>query len=133
MAVRGALVFIASHSPANANWLGRASPEAVAQQVARAVGPSGPNWEYVYRLAAALREVRVPAGTRGGDCKLRPVAVLPAGARAHASKAFWGCWCGKCGMPGAHGRGTCQNVLVSAGVCSFIMGGNSSWMFHRAI
>ena len=59
--MRGALVFIASHSPANANWLGQASREAIAQQVARAVGPSGPNWEYVYRLAAALREVWVQA------------------------------------------------------------------------
>ena len=59
--MRGALVFIASHSPVNANWLGQASREAIAQQVARAVGPSGPNWEYVYRLAAAFREVCGPS------------------------------------------------------------------------
>ena len=81
VAVRGALVFIASHSPANANWLGQASREAIAQQVARAVGPSGPNREYVYRLAAALREVWAQACVGG---KWRPVALLPAGAHVHA-------------------------------------------------
>jgi len=57
VAVRGALVFIASDSPQNSNWLGPAEPEAIAQQIAEAVGPSGANCEYVYRLAEALREV----------------------------------------------------------------------------
>ncbi|KAK9833480.1 hypothetical protein WJX81_008634, partial [Elliptochloris bilobata] len=60
VAVHGALVFIASHSPTNTNWLGEAEPEAIAHQVAHAVGPSGPNWEYVHRLAEAMREHGAP-------------------------------------------------------------------------
>lgn len=92
VAVRGALVFIASHSPANANWLGHASREAIAQQVAQAVGPSGPNWEYVYRLAAALREVRVQ-GTCGGVACVGLIAVLRAAAHVLAHKGCCDCWC----------------------------------------
>lgn len=47
-----ALVYRAT--PDNPSWLGPASPEAIARQVLRAVGPSGPNPEYVLRLAEAL-------------------------------------------------------------------------------
>lgn len=43
--------------PANPNWLGPASTSAIARQIARSEGPSGPNPEYVVRLAAALRSI----------------------------------------------------------------------------
>lgn len=48
-----ALVYIAT--AANENYLGAASPDAIAAEVAESVGPSGPNPEYVFELAAALR------------------------------------------------------------------------------
>jgi cation transport regulator ChaC len=43
----------------NPNYLGPAPVEALASQVARAHGPSGPNAEYVLRLAQALEEMGV--------------------------------------------------------------------------
>lgn len=43
----------------NANYLGPASVEELAQQIARASGPSGPNWEYVSRLADSMRDMGV--------------------------------------------------------------------------
>jgi len=49
------LVYIAT--PANPNYLGPAPLDAIAAQVALARGPSGPNVEYVMRLAGALREL----------------------------------------------------------------------------
>jgi cation transport regulator ChaC len=44
-------------TPANRNYLGPASTAAIADQVRRSQGPSGPNPEYVLRLAEALREL----------------------------------------------------------------------------
>jgi len=49
------LVYIAT--PDNPNFLGPAPPAAIARQVRASVGPSGPNDEYVLRLAEALREI----------------------------------------------------------------------------
>jgi cation transport protein ChaC len=49
------LVYIATE--ANPNYLGPASLEVIAAQVARACGPSGSNAEYVRELARALREM----------------------------------------------------------------------------
>lgn len=49
------LVYMAT--PENAHYLGPASPESIAAQVDRSSGPSGPNDEYVLRLAAALRDM----------------------------------------------------------------------------
>lgn len=49
------LVYIAAED--NAAFLGRAPHEEIAAQIARSVGPSGPNSEYLLRLAAALREL----------------------------------------------------------------------------
>lgn len=46
------LVYLAT--PENPNWLGPAPLPEIAEQVRRCVGPSGPNLEYVLRLAEAL-------------------------------------------------------------------------------
>jgi len=50
-----ALVWVATER--NPNYLGPASLAAIAAVVRRARGPSGPNDEYVLRLAAALRDL----------------------------------------------------------------------------
>ena len=49
------LVYIAT--PENPNYFGPAAPETIAKQVRASRGPSGPNDEYVLRLAEALREI----------------------------------------------------------------------------
>lgn len=49
------LVYIAT--PDNPNYLGPAEAAAIAHQVRGSHGPSGPNDEYVLRLAEALREI----------------------------------------------------------------------------
>jgi cation transport regulator ChaC len=49
------LVYIAT--PDNPNYLGPAEAEAIARQVLSSRGPSGPNDEYVLRLADALRTI----------------------------------------------------------------------------
>ena len=57
--VQGALVYIASEDKSrNRNYLGPAPESVIAQQIAMSRGPSGPNCEYVYKLADAMREVR---------------------------------------------------------------------------
>jgi glutathione-specific gamma-glutamylcyclotransferase len=50
--IADALVYVATeHNP---NYLGPAELEAIADQIRRSTGPSGPNPEYVLRLAEAL-------------------------------------------------------------------------------
>jgi len=49
------LMYVAG--PGNPNYLGPAPLDAIARQVLRSAGPSGPNLEYVLRLAGALREM----------------------------------------------------------------------------
>ena len=49
------LVYVAT--PANPNYLGPTALDEIAQQVRAARGPSGPNLDYVLRLAEALREM----------------------------------------------------------------------------
>lgn len=51
---------MASSDPArNCNYLGPASADALAATVAFARGPSGPNCDYVYGLAEAMRAMGV--------------------------------------------------------------------------
>jgi cation transport regulator ChaC len=53
-----AVVFIAT--PSNPEYLGPAPVAAMAAQIRAAHGPSGPNVEYVLRLAEALRALNAP-------------------------------------------------------------------------
>ena len=57
--VDSALMYVAT--PENRNYLGPASPFEIARQVKGTVGPSGPNEEYVTRLAESLRAHGVDA------------------------------------------------------------------------
>lgn len=50
-----ALVYCATEH--NENWLGPATPAAIAEQVLRSSGPSGPNRDYVLELEAALADI----------------------------------------------------------------------------
>ncbi len=52
-----ALVYVAT--PSNPCWAGPASPAEIAEQIAQARGPSGPNDEYLLELAQALRQMGV--------------------------------------------------------------------------
>ncbi|MDH5673127.1 MAG: gamma-glutamylcyclotransferase [Myxococcales bacterium] len=54
-ALQPALTYIATED--NENYLGPAPLEAIAAQVLGAQGPSGPNIEYVLRLAEAMRDI----------------------------------------------------------------------------
>ena len=54
--VSKALTFIATEK--NAQWLGKASLEDLAQQIATAEGPSGRNCDYLHQLAESLLKVR---------------------------------------------------------------------------
>ena len=53
--IRDAVTYIATADDANLNWLGPADD--IADQIARARGPSGDNCDYLYNLTAALREL----------------------------------------------------------------------------
>ena len=44
-------------TPENPNYLGPETTKRIAAQVVDSTGPSGPNYEYVLRLAEALREL----------------------------------------------------------------------------
>ena len=50
-----ASVYIAT--PDNSEFLGEAAPEKIARQISTSCGPSGPNDEYVIKLARALRKI----------------------------------------------------------------------------
>jgi gamma-glutamylcyclotransferase, plant len=53
--VERALVFVATPDTRNVNYLGAAPLEDIAQTIAHARGPSGPNWQYLYMLADGMR------------------------------------------------------------------------------
>lgn len=100
-----ALTFVATADrAANPNFLGPAPLEEVARQIATARGPSGPNSEYLFRLADAMRGMGVqdeelfvlevgsrcvrylrcmvlPPGTAARYCPVRPRAGWRASAR----------------------------------------------------
>ena len=59
--IRGALTYIATANEANLNWLGppAGGVSESATQIANAVGPSGPNFEYLFNLCDALRSIEV--------------------------------------------------------------------------
>jgi glutathione-specific gamma-glutamylcyclotransferase len=54
-AVEEGLVYIATED--NAAFLGPATSEDIARQIARSIGPSGPNRDYLLNLAEALRDL----------------------------------------------------------------------------
>ena len=56
--VSNATTFIAtSNIQSNPNYLGYAEPEAIAQQISTAHGPSGDNCDYLYAMAEAYAKV----------------------------------------------------------------------------
>ena len=59
VAVEGCLVYIATQSQRNRNWLGPAPLDQIAETIATSHGPSGPNCDYLYGLANAVRELGV--------------------------------------------------------------------------
>lgn len=61
-AVRGALCYIATAcSNANPNYLGPAPLEDIASQIAISRGPRGHNYEYLFKLAEAMRAIPAAA------------------------------------------------------------------------
>ena len=55
--IRNAVVYVAT--PDNYEYCGPLTNDECAKQIARSVGPSGSNAEYLYRLADALRHIKV--------------------------------------------------------------------------
>ena len=58
-AVEGCLVYVASQSEKNKNWLGPASLDHIATTISTSIGPSGPNFEYLFGLADAMRDLGI--------------------------------------------------------------------------
>ncbi|KAJ7562139.1 hypothetical protein O6H91_03G056000 [Diphasiastrum complanatum] len=57
-AISGVLVYIGSSNRSdNKFYLGPAPVEEIASQIARSVGPAGPNHEYLFKLEEALRKI----------------------------------------------------------------------------
>ena len=56
--------------PSNPQFLGRQSPEAVAEVIATSVGPSGANAEYLFMLEEALESL----GEGSGDWHVEDLA-----------------------------------------------------------
>ena len=61
LVVKDALTYVATPDPANLNWLGAPAGGVAesAAQIASAVGPSGPNAEYLFNLCDAMRSIDV--------------------------------------------------------------------------
>ncbi len=79
-----ALIYLATSS--NEEYLGPAPMAVMAQQIASSVGPSGPNYEYLYRLAAALREMGV-VDPHVNELERRVKALRESSASASATSA----------------------------------------------
>ena len=94
----------------NINWLGEAPVEALAAQIAAAHGPSGPNDEYVFRLAAAMRQVRppnygnLPVRYNMCRCEIRLMPLSASTISAPQSSFTWVCSVNS--MLEAHAGGT---------------------------
>lgn len=72
-------VYIAT--PDNENYLGPASPEEIAHQIAASGGPSGPNVEYLLELARALKDMNA-IDPHVFDLEVAVNAVLATGKRS---------------------------------------------------
>mmetsp|Transcript_1880 Transcript_1880/g.2773 ORF Transcript_1880/g.2773 Transcript_1880/m.2773 type:complete len:201 (-) Transcript_1880:1402-2004(-) len=58
--LKNVLVYIATPDiTKNVNYLGPASLEALAQQIAICRGPSGPNYEYLFKIADVVRDMNI--------------------------------------------------------------------------
>jgi len=72
--------------PDNPQFLGPQDPDELAAHIARSKGPSGPNSEYVYNLAAALEGLRREAGLEGSEDEDGHVGDLAARVRQEEEK-----------------------------------------------
>eukprot|EP00958_Prasinococcus_capsulatus_P012884 scaffold1305_cov374-Prasinococcus_capsulatus_cf.AAC.6 len=83
--VQDCLVYVAT--PKSANYLGPASLQELAQTIATAEGPSGPNHEYCLRLAEAMRSLGlVDEGLFELEAEIRSILQLaPAGSADNSS------------------------------------------------
>ncbi|KAA8496613.1 Gamma-glutamylcyclotransferase 2-3 [Porphyridium purpureum] len=57
--IRNALTYIATECATNRNWLGPADAQEIAERIAIAHGPSGPNFEYLFQLVQAMRSYNI--------------------------------------------------------------------------
>ena len=77
--VRGATTWIASPNvEANPNYLGPAPLDAIAEQIADASGPSGPNAAYLLNLVARFQALGVPIEDETVDLARRVEALIAA-------------------------------------------------------
>jgi cation transport regulator ChaC len=54
-----AVCWIATEDEKNVNWVGEQTVDEIATVIANARGPSGPNYEYLFNLADAMRSFNI--------------------------------------------------------------------------